>query len=114
MYNCKYSQIIGCHNNWIIIVFLDDGTYDEYYNHINQNILYDSVMNMSLIIMKGKYGDIYTDDSSCHGYCIIKFSSSPYTHQSDLIIDGQVISSGEMACKENYFFPINNNSHFYF
>ena len=22
LYNCKYYQIIGCHNNWIIIIFL--------------------------------------------------------------------------------------------
>ena len=27
VYNCKYSQIIGCHNNWIIIIFSDDETY---------------------------------------------------------------------------------------
>ena len=24
--NCKYSQIIGCHNNWILMNILDDGT----------------------------------------------------------------------------------------
>ena len=52
-------------------------------------------MNMSLIIMEVKYVAIDTDDSSCHGYYIIKFSSLPYTLQSDLSIDGQVISSGE-------------------
>ena len=27
VYNFKYSQIIGCHNNWIIIKFVDDGIY---------------------------------------------------------------------------------------
>ena len=26
VYYCKYSQIIGCHNNWIIINSLCDGT----------------------------------------------------------------------------------------
>ena len=41
---------------------------------------------------------IDADDYSCHGYYIIKFSSSPYTLQEDLSIDGQVISSGEMLC----------------
>ena len=25
VYNCKYSQILGCHNNWIIIICFDDG-----------------------------------------------------------------------------------------
>ena len=31
VYSCKYSQILGCHNNWILINFLDDGTNEEYY-----------------------------------------------------------------------------------
>ena len=48
-------------------------------------------MNMSLIIFEGKYGAIDTDDYSCHGYYIIKFSSSPYNLQVDLSIGGQVI-----------------------
>ena len=25
----KYSQIIGCHNNWIILNFADDGTEEK-------------------------------------------------------------------------------------
>ena len=59
---------------------------------------------MSLIIMEGKYGAIDTYDSPCHGYYIISFSSSPYTLQTDLYIDGQVISSGEMVCEGTFFF----------
>ena len=78
--------------------FLDDGTDEEIYEHIIRTILDGNVVNMSLIIMEGKYCAIDTDDSSCHGYYIIKFSSSPYTLQEDLIIDGQVIYSGEMVC----------------
>ena len=49
-------------------------------------------MNMSLIIMEEKYGANDTDDSSCHRYYIIKFSSHPYTLQENLIIDGKFIS----------------------
>ena len=66
---------------------------------------------MSLIILEEKYGAIDADDSSYHGYYIIKFYSSPYTLQVDLSIDGQVISSGEMVCEGNYFLSININSH---
>ena len=29
VYNWKYSQFLCFHNNWIIIIFLDDGTYEE-------------------------------------------------------------------------------------
>ena len=68
---------------------------------------------MYLIIMEGNYGVVDADDSSCHGYYIIKFSSSPYTLQADLIICGQNTSSGEMVRKGNDLFSINNNSHYY-
>ena len=71
--------------------FLDDGTDEEYHEKNNRNILDGNVMNISLIITDGKYGAIDTGDSPCHGYYIIKFSSSTYTLQSDLSIDGQVI-----------------------
>ena len=59
--------------------FLDYGTYEEEYKHINQNILDGNVINMSLIIMEGNYGSIDSDCSTCHGYHIIRFTSSPYT-----------------------------------
>ena len=71
-------------------------------------------MNMSWIIREGKYGAIDTDNSTYHGYYIIKFYSLPYTLQSDLSIDGQVISSRKQLCKVTYFFPISINSHYYF
>ena len=70
-------------------------------------------MNMYLIIIEGKYGTIDTDDSSCQGYYITKVSSSPYTLQEDLSIDGHVISSSEIVCEVTYFFQININSHYY-
>ena len=70
-------------------------------------------MNMSLIIMEGKYGAIDSDDSSCHGYYIIKFSSYPYTLQTDFSVDGKFISSSEMVCEGNYLFSININYHYY-
>ena len=62
--------------------------------------------------MEGDYGAIDADDSSCHGYYIINLSSSPYTFQAELSIDVQDISSGEMVCEGNYFFPININYHY--
>ena len=52
---------------------LDDGTDEEYYKNINQTILDGNVMNMSLIILEGKYGAIDTNDYSRNGYYIIKF-----------------------------------------
>ena len=76
-------------------------------------ILDGNVMSMSLIILEGKYVAIDTDDSWCHGYYIIKFSSSPYNLQVYMSIDGQVISSGEIIFEGTYFFPISINYHYY-
>ena len=45
------------------MIFLDNGIYEEDYEHTNQNILIGNVMNMSLIIMEGEYGAIDTDYS---------------------------------------------------
>ena len=60
----------------------------------NWTIIDGNATNISLFIIEGKYGAIDNDDSLCHGYYIIKFSSYQYTLQSDLSIDWQVISSG--------------------
>ena len=70
-------------------------------------------MNMSLIIMEGNCVAIDTNDSSCRGYYIIKFSSSLYTLQVYLSIDGQFISSGEIVCEGTYFVPVNINYHYF-
>ena len=61
-------------------------------------------MNMSLIIMEGNYVAVDADDSTCHGYYIIKFSSSTYTLQADVIIDGQFISYYKMVREGTYCF----------
>ena len=94
------------------MIFLDDGTYEEDYKHINRTILDGNVMNMFLIMMEGHYSAIDSDDSTCHDYYIIIFSSCPYTLQADLNIDGRVISSGEII-REAIFSPINTNSQYY-
>ena len=56
--------------------FTDYGIDEEDYEDINQTILDDNVLNMSLIIMEGKYcaigGTICANDPSCHGYYSIK------------------------------------------
>ena len=82
------------------MISLYDVTGGEIYKNINRTILDVNVTNIYWIIMGGKYDAIYTDDYSRHGYYIIKFSSYLYTLQEGLRVDGQVISSVEMVCKE--------------
>ena len=85
VYDCKCPLILGSHNNWIVSNFIDYGTYTVEYEFINRTILDGNVMNIYLVILKGNYGAIDADDTSCHGYYIILYSSSPYTLQEDLI-----------------------------
>ena len=79
---------------------LDYVTDEEINKHINPTIIDGNMMSMSLIIMERKYGYIDTDDYSCHSYYIIKFSSSSYNLQADLMNYGRVISSGELYVRK--------------
>ena len=94
--------------------FIDDVTETVEYEWINRPIRDGNFKSFFFIITKGNYGAIDGDDSACHGYYIIRFYSSPYTLQSDLNKDGQVVYSGEMVCEGNYYFPTNINYHYYF
>ena len=42
------------------------GTDEDVYKHINQTIIDGNVVNVSLVIIEGKYGTIDSDDYSCH------------------------------------------------
>ena len=64
--------------------FLDYRTGEVEYDNINRTLLDGNVTNMSLIFSKGNYGATDEDDTSCHGYYIIIFYSSPYTLQEYL------------------------------
>ena len=57
---------------------------------------------MSSIIMEVNFFAVDADDYTCHGYYIIKFSSSKYILQADMSIDSQVISYYEMVGEGKY------------
>ena len=59
--------------------FQDYGADNVYYEFMNITIIEGNVMKVSLIITKVNYRAIDADNSSCHGYYIIRFSSSLYT-----------------------------------
>ena len=79
---------------------------------ITKTLIDGKLIIVSLIIVDGNYGYIYANDSTCHGYYIVRFSSYQYTLQVDLSIDGQVISSGSMVCEKTNF-SIYINSHYH-
>ena len=66
---------------------------------------------MLLVISKVTFGTIDAEDTSFHGYYIIKFTSDPYNLQEDFNIYGQVTASVEIVFEGTYYFPIITNSH---
>ena len=52
IYGRKYFIIFGSQNNWIIMNFIDDGTYKVEYEHINRTIIDGHFTNISLINSK--------------------------------------------------------------
>ena len=63
-YNFKYSLIIGSHNNWVIINYIDYRTDIVDYEYINRTILDGNFMKMYFIIIGGNYGAIDANDST--------------------------------------------------
>ena len=70
------------------MIFIDVVIDEEFYENMNRTIPDGNVMNVSLIIIEGKYDAIDAGDFLCHGYYIINFSSSPCTLLFDLSIEG--------------------------
>ena len=108
-----YYIILGYRNNWIIMNLLDDVTDNVDCECIIRTILGGNYMIVSLINIEVNYGTIDDDYSTCHGYNIIIFSSSPYTLQVYCNMDGQFVYSGEMICKGTYHFLIIINYNYY-
>ena len=52
---------------------------------------------MLLVVSKVTFGTIDAEDTSFHGYYIIKFTSDPYNLQEDFNIYGQVTASVEIV-----------------
>ena len=58
---------MGFNKKQIIIIFIDYGTDDVKYEHINIKILSGNANNMPLFIYKDYFGAIDYEDSSFHG-----------------------------------------------
>ena len=79
--------------------FLDNGTDEVYYEHINRTILYGNFMNKSLIIIEGNYAPIIAYYSIFRGYYILIYSSYPYTLQ----VGGELIKNKYYVGNSDFF-----------
>ena len=57
-----------------------------------------------MVISKVTFGAINDEYKSCHSYCIIIFTSNPFTLQEEFTVDGKLISSGIVLYECTYFF----------
>ena len=70
---CVISQYVGelYHDNWIILISLDSGTYSKEFDFINITILYRYGISMLLITSKENHVAIDVENYSYHGCYII-------------------------------------------
>ena len=59
------------------------------------------------------YVAIDTHENTKNGFYVIQFISEAYRLQNNTTIDGQVISSGELLVKSQYFCSIQENTNWY-
>ena len=57
---------------------------------------------MASLVKSEKYGSISTTDTTTNGFYVIMFTSEAYTIQDNTIIDGKIITAGELAVKSQY------------
>ena len=72
--------------------------------------IFDAV---NILAKEGNFCALWTDEKSEYGYYIIKFMSSPHTILYETIIDGQIISFGEIVVIATYLTKLRLGSNWY-
>jgi hypothetical protein len=100
---CKYSNILGSYNDWIIMPFkhgVDNS--EEDMDDIHQMILNSIAGQMAATIEKNSFGVVNTDDQRTDGFYVIKFLSKAYTLQEDITVNDELLKSGTLVCDAEY------------
>jgi len=112
--NCKYSNVLGDYNQWIIMPFqFRKDTNEDDLEQMHHTILTSIASNIAATIAESSYGAVNTEDPQTDGYYIVKFISSPYTLQNDVVVNGDRISSGMLVCDAEYLSPAFKGSNWY-
>ena len=96
---CTHWPVLGSFNNWNIIKLSQKSTSSDTFDEIHQFVLDGISDNMASLVELGKYGAINKTDTSTNGFYVIMFTSGVYTLQENKIIDGKVITAGELVVK---------------
>lgn len=112
--NCKYASVLGVYNQWIIMPFqFGKDTTEDDLEQMHHTILTSIASNIASTIAESSYGAVNTEDPQTDGYYIVKFISSPYTLQNDVVVNGDRISSGMLVCDAEYLSPAFKGSNWY-
>ena len=100
--NFTYCKVMVSYNNCNIIELTPKSTAFEAFDEIHQVVLDRISDNMASLVQPGMYGAIKTDETTTNVFYIIQFISEAYTLKNSTIIDGHVISAGELAVNTQY------------
>ena len=80
--NCKYHDILGDYNNWIIMPFITySNTCEDDIEELHKSILINISDKMGTFVTEYTYGAVNTNDSRTDGFYVVKFLSKAYTSQ---------------------------------
>eukprot|EP00957_Ditylum_brightwellii_P150042 11426846-Ditylum_brightwellii.AAC.1 len=72
--NCKYNQVLGHYNNWIIMSFkVSENTNNNGIEYIHISILTSIADAMGMLIKESAYGAVNANDERTDGFNIVKF-----------------------------------------
>ena len=91
---CTYWQVLGSFKNWNIIQFSHKSTPYDSFDEIHQVVLDGISDNKSSLFESGKYGSIYTTDTTTNEFYVIIFISEAYKVQDKTAIDVHIITTG--------------------
>ena len=100
---CNYCPVLVSFNNWNIIQLSQKSTPSDAFDEIHQVVLDGKSDNIASLFESGKYGAINATETTTNGFYVIMFTSEAYKLQDNTIIDGQIITSGELVVKAQYF-----------
>ena len=94
--DCTYWPVLVSYNNRNIIHLTQKSTPVEAFDEIHQVVIYGISDNMASLVQPGKYCVINTANTTANGFYVIQFISEAYTLQNSTIIDGKIISAGDV------------------
>ena len=112
--DCVYYPILDKYNDWIIMPFVKERkTPVEEFQEIHKIVLDDIATNMGKLVKDNNFGVVNANDFLADDFYIVRFVGNPYTLQTAIKVDKDILPSGSMACKAEFFSPAREKSRWY-